>query len=173
MHGQANDKTPSVQTLCQLLDARADSGRGKYLFLREGREATASLSFAQLAGRARSLAAVLRQRAQRGERAILLYPPGAGFLPAFFGCLYAGITAVPVPPLDAARLKRSLPRLLAIIADARPQLLLTAGELPSDAVERLSRSNHELEVIDTDLAAAGSRCQQHVHAQLRACGGGQ
>src|SRR5882757_1874227 len=129
VHGQENNKTPSIQTLCQLLDARANGGRGKYLFLRDGRDVTASLSFAELARRARLLAAVLRQRSQRGERAILLYPRGEGFLPAFFGCLYAGVVAVPVPPLDAARLRSSLPRLLAIIADAKPQLLLTAGEL--------------------------------------------
>ena len=155
MHGQENNKTPSIQTLCQLLDARANSGRGKYLFLRDGREVIASLSFAELARRARLLASVLRQRAQRGERAILLYPRGEGFLPAFFGCLYAGIVAVPVPPLDAARLRSSLPRLLAIIADAKPQLLLTVGELPPGAAERLFRSGHKLDIIDTDLITAG------------------
>jgi len=155
VHGQGNNKVSSVQTLCQLLDARAVGGRGKYVFLRDGREPIASLTFAQLARRARSLASVLRERSQPGERAILLYPPGAAFLPAFFGCLYAGVVAVPVPPLDAARLKRSLPRLLAIMADAEPQLLLTTGELPLETAERLSRSNRKLHVVDTELATAG------------------
>ena len=33
-----------------------------------------------------------------GERALLLYPAGLEFIAAFFGCLYAGVVAVPVYP---------------------------------------------------------------------------
>ena len=49
-----------------------------------------------------------------GERALLLYPPGLDFIAAFFGCLYAGVVAVPAYP---PRLERGrMPRLRAIVA---------------------------------------------------------
>ena len=153
MHGQnRHDLGPAAETLCQLLDARAVNGRGKYVFLPDGRAVKASLSFPQLARQARSVASMLRDCSSIGARAILFYPPGSGFLPAFFGCLYAGVVAVPVPPLDAARMRRSLPRLQAIIEDAEPQLLLTTGEIPQGVAERLLRFDPKLRVIDTGLA---------------------
>ena len=36
-----------------------------------------------------------RTSSAAGERALLLYPPGLEFIAAFFGCLYAGVVAVP------------------------------------------------------------------------------
>ena len=47
-----------------------------------------------------------------GDRALLLYPPGLDFIPAFFGCLYAGVIAVPAYPPQPAQASRTLPRLL-------------------------------------------------------------
>jgi acyl-CoA synthetase (AMP-forming)/AMP-acid ligase II len=46
-----------------------------------------------------------------GERALLLYPPGLDYLAAFFGCLYAGVVAVPAYP---PRNQRNTPRIKAI-----------------------------------------------------------
>ena len=57
---------------------------------------------------------------------LLLFPPGLGFIEAFFGCLYAGAIAVPAYP---PRTARGLPRLRAILEDARPHVVLTTGEL--------------------------------------------
>ena len=37
---------------------------------------------------------------QRGERALLVYPPGLDFIVAFYACLRAGVIAVPVFPPD-------------------------------------------------------------------------
>ncbi|MFJ8794034.1 fatty acyl-AMP ligase [Streptomyces sp. NPDC102462] len=54
------------------------------------------LTYAELDARARSLAVRLHRAAiGPGERALLLYPAGLDFLAAFFGCLYAGVVAVP------------------------------------------------------------------------------
>lgn len=67
-----------------------------YHFL-ESDELTKSLTFSELDTEARKIAAYLQSNYQRGDRALLLYPPGLDFLKAFWGCLYAGIIAVPVP----------------------------------------------------------------------------
>ena len=54
----------------------------------------------------------LRRCSRPGDRALLLYPSGAEFVTAFFGCLYAGVVAVPAyPPRNA----RHLPRIEAIL----------------------------------------------------------
>ena len=59
-----------------------------------------------------------------GERALLLYPQGVEFVESFLGCLYAGTVAVPAYPPDPTRLERTLGRLLGIIADCRPKVVL-------------------------------------------------
>jgi hypothetical protein len=43
----------------------------------------------------RAIAAALARVVPPGERALLLYPPGLEVIAAFFGCLYAGVIAVP------------------------------------------------------------------------------
>jgi acyl-CoA synthetase (AMP-forming)/AMP-acid ligase II len=116
-------------TLVALLEERAAAPRGGYLFLQDGQVPHAGLSFPDLAHRARAIAVDLQRRIAPGSRALLLYPAGLSFLPAFFGCLYAGVIPIPAPPPETARLKRSLPRLRAILDDAEPELVLTTAGL--------------------------------------------
>ena len=59
----------------------------------------------------------------------MLYPPGIEFIAAFMGALYAGVIAIPVPPPDQARLKRTLPRLKSIIADAKATVVLATESI--------------------------------------------
>ena len=69
-------------------------------------------------GQARAIAARLGAEGLAGERALLAFPPGLEFLAAFFGCLYAGVVAVPAYPprpnrtadAEAPRHRRRLPR---------------------------------------------------------------
>ncbi|HVR99607.1 MAG TPA: AMP-binding protein, partial [Thermoanaerobaculia bacterium] len=61
-----------------------------------------------------------------GERALLLYPPGLEFVAAFFGCLYAGVIAVPAYP---PRSRRPDSRLRGIAMDCRPRVVLTTAAL--------------------------------------------
>src|SRR5262245_27251417 len=76
-------------TLVDLLDLVArKSGQRGYTFLADGETESARLSFQQLDQRARALAALLREQAALGDRALLLYPPGLDFLTGLFGCLY-------------------------------------------------------------------------------------
>ena len=57
-----------------------------------------------------------------GQRALLLYPPGLEFVAAFFGCLYAGVVAVPVYP---PRRNRSIFRIQSVANDAGTRVALT------------------------------------------------
>jgi acyl-CoA synthetase (AMP-forming)/AMP-acid ligase II/acyl carrier protein len=82
------------------------------------------VSYARLDSRARAVAASLDERDVRGERALLLYPPGIDYVVGFFGCLYAGVVAVPVYlPLG----QRGVAGMLAIATDARPAVALGDG----------------------------------------------
>ncbi|WP_437811936.1 amino acid adenylation domain-containing protein [Sorangium sp. So ce1078] len=112
-------------TLVALLRRRAEqrpSGHA-YTFLLDGEADARAMTYGELDRRARALAAELQQGARAGERALLLVPPGLDFIAAFFGCLYAGLIAVPVP---LPQRKSGLLRVLAIVRDCRPSVVLTA-----------------------------------------------
>ncbi|WP_437505503.1 amino acid adenylation domain-containing protein [Sorangium sp. So ce1099] len=111
-------------TLVSLLRRRAEQrpSAHAYTFLLDGETDARSVTYGELDRRARALAAELQPVAQAGERALLLVPPGLDFIAAFFGCLYAGLMAVPVP---LPQRKRGLLRVLAIVRDCRPSVVLT------------------------------------------------
>ncbi|HSF39289.1 MAG TPA: amino acid adenylation domain-containing protein, partial [Thermoanaerobaculia bacterium] len=114
-----------------------------YTFLPEGEAEGARLTWGELDGRARAIAAVLQERGLGGERILLLFPPGLDFVAAFFGCLYAGAVAVPCYP---PRSERNLSRLLSIADDASPRAALTCAAV-SPAIPRWQKAAPELERI--------------------------
>jgi len=120
-------------TLVDLLRHQADQRPGEvlYRFLLDGESDEEQLPCGLLDHKARAIGALLQDVARAGERALLLYPPGLEFVSAFFGCLFAGLIAVPVYPPNPARPERTLPRFSAIIENARPRLVLTTGSLLS------------------------------------------
>jgi acyl-CoA synthetase (AMP-forming)/AMP-acid ligase II/lauroyl/myristoyl acyltransferase/acyl carrier protein len=153
----------NYSTIVSLLQARAIEKPDQkiYTFLQDGKAPSTSLNYGELDIKARAIAAYLQSKAIPGARALLLYPPGLEFLSAFFGCLYAGIIAIPAPPLDASRLKRSLPRLQAIAKDAESTLVLTTSGLMS-GLEQVYTQIAEFQVmqwiatdaVSLDLAAS-------------------
>ncbi|MGD2064089.1 MAG: AMP-binding protein, partial [Nitrospirota bacterium] len=99
-----------------------------YRFLDHGEREGVCLTCGELDRRARAVAAALRQAGCGGERVLLLFPPGADFFVAFFGCLYAAAVAVPVyPPRPNDRLER----LDAVAADCAARGVLTVAALRS------------------------------------------
>ncbi|MEH2003239.1 MAG: fatty acyl-AMP ligase [Nostoc sp.] len=100
-----------------------------YTFLENGEKPSASLTYRQLDAKARAIAVYLQSRLSPGERVLLVYPQGLEAIAAFFGCLYAGVVAIPAPAPEAARMKRVLPRLEAIASDAGASLILTSASL--------------------------------------------
>jgi acyl-CoA synthetase (AMP-forming)/AMP-acid ligase II/acyl carrier protein len=145
-------------TVVELLRARAAESpeRTAYTFLRDGEVEEARLTCAGLDVRARAIASFLQGRGLAGERALLLFPPGLEFVSAFFGCLYAGVIAVPAYP---PRAHRPDARIQDIAADAQPAVVLTTEAVRS-ALEPRRAQNPALAAtpwIATDaLADAGA-----------------
>ncbi|MEN2424343.1 AMP-binding protein [Streptomyces rimosus] len=95
-----------------------------YRFLADGEDQVELLTGAMLDRRARAVAVALREHAEVGDRTLILCPPGIDYVAAFFGCLYAGVVAVPAYPPDSGHIPRMLPRLLGVIEDAAPSVVL-------------------------------------------------
>ncbi|HCF29538.1 MAG TPA: AMP-dependent synthetase, partial [Cyanobacteria bacterium UBA11049] len=115
-------------TLVNLLRDRAiqHPNQVPYTFLVDGETESFSLTYKKLDEKVRAIAALLQSRKASGERALLLYPPGLEFIAAFFGCLYAGVIAVPMYP---PRGKQKITRLQAIAQDARAMFALTTTSI--------------------------------------------
>ena len=106
-----------------------------FIFLADGQTEGASLTFAELHLRARSIAALLASLEASDEPVLLVYPAGAGFISSFLGCLFARAIAVPVPPPELAG---KVERLAAIAADVRPRIALTTRSVLSEVEAKLS-----------------------------------
>nr|VFK43850.1 MAG: Acyl-CoA synthetase (AMP-forming)/AMP-acid ligase II [Candidatus Kentron sp. TC] len=122
-------------TLVELLQHRARIQPNKlaYTFLIDGETEEVRFTYAQLDRRARAIATRIWEVATNGDRALLLYPAGLEFIAAFFGCLYAGVIAVPTYP---PRRNRPDPRFEAIAEDANASIVLTTTEILSNASSR-------------------------------------
>jgi amino acid adenylation domain-containing protein len=123
-------------TIAGLLRARAAERPEQvaFTFLTDGESEGGSLTYGELDRRASAIAAALAAApVPQGERALLLYPPGLDFIAAFFGCLYAGVVAVPAYPPRPN--DRSQSRLRAIAHDATPRAALTTAAILAGTVE--------------------------------------
>ena len=99
-----------------------------YTFLAGGADQERHLTYGELDRRARAIAAFLQDAGMPGERALLFYPPGLDFICAFFGCLYAGVVAVPTyPPVNRQMMAQVEP----IVKDAGPMAILTTADIAS------------------------------------------
>ena len=141
-----------ARTLVDLLRERGktEPDRLAYRFLggdAEGKQIT----YGELNERAQAVAAVLQDLGARGERALLLYPPGFDFIAAFFGCLYADVVAV---PLYSHRTNRTQ-RLQLIAADAQARFALTTNRI----LETFDRSDSYLNWLATDNIAPDAHSQ--------------
>ncbi|MEM6404525.1 MAG: AMP-binding protein, partial [Cyanobacteria bacterium P01_D01_bin.116] len=126
--------TQAAPSLLEILSYRAQYQPNKqaYIFLQNGEaDLTTSITYAELDKRARVIASYLQS--YRGERALLLYPSGLEFITTLFGCLYAGVVAVPVYP---PKRNQKLYRLLSIVNDAQAKVALTTTSILSDIEKR-------------------------------------
>ncbi|MEU9337118.1 AMP-binding protein [Streptomyces sp. NPDC048290] len=117
-----------MPTLVDTLESRAERQPTDiaYVFLHDGEDDERAITYRNLRAAATTLAEELTERGGRNERALLLFPPGLDYIVAFFGCLYAGVVAVPAYPPQGAR---SADRLDAIVRDSGARLALTSGDL--------------------------------------------
>ncbi|WP_096600989.1 non-ribosomal peptide synthetase [Calothrix sp. NIES-2100] len=140
-------------TLVEILQSRAKSQphTEAFSFLQDGENTVITLTYQELDRRSRAIASQLQSMSMAGERALLLYPPGLEFLAGFFGCLYAGVVAVPAyPPHN----QRNTPRIQAIIVDAQAAVALTTSTfLPK--LQSLLGDNYKLQWLATDNLELG------------------
>ncbi len=84
-----------------------------------------TVTFGQLDARARAIASRLLRQCRPGDRALMLYPSGLAFIEAYFGCLYAGVIAVPgYPP----KRNQKLGRLKSLVQDCQAVVALTDAQ---------------------------------------------
>jgi acyl-CoA synthetase (AMP-forming)/AMP-acid ligase II len=117
--------------MAEVLQARAGLSPDTlaFCFLVDGEEEGPRVTYADLDRAARAVAVTLRDVAEPGDRALLLYAPGIEFVVGFFGCLYAGLVPVPAYPPRIDRLAVSRKHLDGLAADCRPRAVLTAGPI--------------------------------------------
>ena len=98
------------------------------------------------------------------EGALVSVAGGGDTLAALFGCLYAGVIAIPAPPPEASRLRWSLPRLQAIVDDADATWPLYVDPLLSEFVT-------DVNAVDAVAARHGSQGSGRVTVDLEAPSG--
>jgi amino acid adenylation domain-containing protein len=121
-----------------------------YSFLLDGEVEVSYLTYGELDRQARSIAALLQScGVKSGEHGLLLYPPGLEFIAAFFGCLYAGVIAVPAYP---PRPNQSLSRLQTVVADAQAAIALTTTTVFANIERQFAQypSLQNLRLLTTD-----------------------
>ena len=116
-----------ADTLVDILSNRAEFQPNEtiYDFLLDGENEKISLTYGQLEQKAKAIATYLQSVSSPQDRVLLLYPAGLDYITAFFGCLYAGVIAIPAYP---PRPNRSLSRIQNILRNAKTDLALTNNE---------------------------------------------
>nr|NIR59553.1 fatty acyl-AMP ligase [Gammaproteobacteria bacterium] len=163
---------PRPGTLAEVLRARAAETpeRTGFIFLADGEDSEVRLSYADLDRRARAIAGMLQELGCAGQRALILSPPGLGFIESFFGCLYAGAIAVPAV---APRPNRPPTALENLVADAQPKFVLGPAALRHELESRFGDSQslwsrHWLDSEGIDPAAADAWRQPDLAAHTLA-----
>ena len=100
-----------------------------YIWLQDGENKTITLSDRELELQAKAIAMELQKYTTPSSRVLIAYPYSAGleFIAAFFGCLYAGVVAVPChPPLN----RLTIAEMPSHLVSAETEVVLTAIRQP-------------------------------------------
>lgn len=157
--GGARQLWKEARTFADILRRRAAEQGQVAAFTFLGAEASedVTLSYGELDRWARAIAVELEKRGLSGQRVLIVLPPGPASVASLFGCLYAGVIAVPVPPplFDSPGVG---PKLLAAIAqDSGAAAALVGGPRPTEgqplSIEGLAA---HIDLIPTEDAASAS-----------------
>ena len=117
-----NMSNKGVLTIIDVLQRASGFGNKQgYVFIHDdGNE----MDYSQIFNHAKAIAVELRETYDlvTGDRALLVFSPEGNFITAYFGCLCAGVVAVPVIPPSC---KATSEKLQFLIEDAKPSILLT------------------------------------------------
>lgn len=143
-------------SLVEILRHRAEyqSNKTAYIHLEDG-EVRQQITYSELDHRACVIASTLREHIPKGGRVLLLYHSSIEYIEAFFGCLYAGIIAVPLYPPDPRRPHRSLLRIKVVLENAQTDFALTTCEI-AESLKLIGNlaTMHSLKVLTTDNLVA-------------------
>ena len=121
-----------ARTLIEVLDwhAARHADRTHLTLLQDETTILGSLTYAELAGKARAVAGgLLARNVMAGDRVALMLPTSLDFFVAFFGILYVGAIPVPIyPPMRLSQLEDHLRRQVGILSNAGACLLITMPE---------------------------------------------
>jgi len=129
-------------TLPEIIQTRAihTPSETAYIFLRDGEDDEERISYDELFRAATGIAGKLAGISAKGERALMLFPPGLEFVKALYGCFFAGIIAVPA---YAPRKNRSLERIKTLVVDSGATVVLCIA----DIFQSFERSFSDLEEL--------------------------
>ncbi len=133
--------------------------KAAYINLADGTQAETTLTYGEFDLRARAIAAKLQGLGLSGQRVMLAYPPGLDFITGFFGCLYAGATAVPT---FMPHRKRTLDRFRAISDDANAGYVLSTRE----AINQLHGRSGRDGVIEGGASAAQWLAADEIESEM-------
>lgn len=114
------------QTIIGILCERAKTTPDKIAFkyILDDEKKVEELSYKGLWNGALIVADFLRKRADTGDRVMLLFPPGLDYVKAFYGCLLAGMIAVPLYP---PRRNSKSERIMGVATSCQSLLALTVN----------------------------------------------
>lgn len=150
MAGPTNALT-RASTFVEALRARAvaEPDAKAFTFLDHAGDELGRFSYGELDSRARAIAGRLQALDLTGERALLACPPGLDCIAAAYGCIYAGVAAVPCPPPDPGR-EYAGPRIREIATDARPRAMVVTAETGPGLREVLGETDAAFLSVDAE-----------------------
>ena len=116
------------KTLVHLLNHRAacQGDKTAYILLDEKGNESDRICYAELVKSARNIASTIQRKVSKGDRCLILLPPGLQFITGFLGCLFAGVIAIPSYP---PRRKKTNERFWSVFHNAEPLCILTSPEI--------------------------------------------
>ena len=150
------------QSLVDLLIDRASQEGSRLAYVFEG-EPRATLTYGDLHAAATRTAFALRSSAPRATVAAVLHRSGPEFIQAFFGCLYAGIVAVPLP-VSLSQTRSAA--LQTIVADSRADVVLTSDGLRARMAELRAYDGSAPPIVTTAECAAASGARGRITSPI-------
>lgn len=116
-------------------------------YLADGETETQRLTYRELDAYATRIAAILQSQNLKNKPALLLYSSGLEFAKAFFGCLYAGVIAVPT---YVPKSQQILQKIESIQQDCQAEIILTTQDILEEDYLKTSKLS-ELFILTTDV----------------------
>ena len=119
----------AFDTLIDILQWRAvnESAKMAYQFL-DSDDSWQMVTYQELDKKAKEIGGFLQSIGTKGDRVLLFFNPGLDYIASFYGCLYAGMIAVPSYP---PKINREVLRVDTILKDAGASIVLTTDFLLS------------------------------------------